>query len=66
MITILGQTLVVWFGVLTFVFFYASDIVMLARTRFARYHNRLAVTAMILGLLHVGLVLLGTVFDIWI
>ena len=31
-----SQTLVVWFGVLTFVFFYASDIVMLARTRFCK------------------------------
>jgi len=66
MITIFGQTLFVWAGILAFILFYASDIIMLARTRFARYHNILAVMAMILGLLHVGLIMAGKIFNVWI
>ncbi|MEK6960770.1 MAG: hypothetical protein AABX47_06355 [Nanoarchaeota archaeon] len=66
MITLFGQTLFIWAGIFAFALFYASDIIMLARTRFARYHNILAVMAMILGLIHVGLILLGKIFNVWI
>lgn len=66
MITIFGLNLIGIAGILAFILFFTSDIVLMAKTKYARYHHKLAYGAMAAGILHILFIILGRIFEIWI